>query len=261
MEANSKPLLKYAEELYRSYSRLIVYSGDILRALPEPREGLSVANIKTKKDESVLFQREWQHLEAILDEYLIRLNDIRTRAHEELDAARVRCLVGEEIDLTLPETAFKLNTRWTRYKRQYDALQKVLDGCAVEDLPELAEAPPSEPEETQCEQSGAMEIDPVDAGSPGKAAEDEQQDGSQGTQQNPADESLLAATSSTSQHPDDPESATATTAEQPVQAASEPELIVVDADGSQPAPGTDNEPIELDSNSEIDDDAMEDIFE
>ncbi|KAJ2077398.1 hypothetical protein H4R24_005166 [Coemansia sp. RSA 988] len=259
METNSKPLRKYAEELYRSYSRLIVYSGDILRALPEPHEGLSVANIKTKKDESILFQREWQHLEAILDEYLIRLNDIRTRAHEELDAARVRCLIGEVIDLTLPEATFKLNGRWTRYKRQYDALQKVIDGCAVEDLPELAEAPISEPDDTQCEQSSAMVIDSVR--SPDKSNKDKQQDDSQHTHQNSADASLLVATSTTSKHSDGQASTTITTTEIPAQDTSKQELIDVDADVPEPAPGTENQPIELDSNSEIDDDAMEDIFE
>ncbi|KAJ2895107.1 hypothetical protein GGI21_005197, partial [Coemansia aciculifera] len=119
-EHQAEPLLKYAEELLHSYSRLIVYSGDILRSLPEPREGLSVANIKPKKDESTAFQREWQHLESVFDEYLVRLNDIRTRAHEELEAARVQCLVGESIDLTLPEAAVKLSARLARYKRQYD---------------------------------------------------------------------------------------------------------------------------------------------
>ncbi|PIA19638.1 hypothetical protein COEREDRAFT_78952 [Coemansia reversa NRRL 1564] len=260
MEANSKPLLKYAEELYRSYSRLIVYSGDILLALPEPRECLSVANIKTKKDESLMFQREWQHLEAILDEYFIRLNDIRTRAHEELDAARVCCLVGEQIDLTLPEATFKLNTRWTKYKQQYDALQKVIDGCAVKDLPEFVEAPPSELGETQCEQNSAMEVDAVDVASPEKAAKSENQDDSQGTHYSPTDESLLVATSNSPQHPVDKLSTAATT-ELPAQTASEPELIEVDAVASQSALGTENQPIELDSDSEIDDDAMEDIFE
>ncbi|KAJ2023240.1 hypothetical protein IWW57_004195, partial [Coemansia sp. S610] len=128
MEQQAEPLLKYAEELLHSYSRLIVYSGDILRSLPEPREGLSVANIKPKKDESAAFQREWQHLESVFDEYLIRLSDIRTRAHEELEAARVKCLVGENIDLTLPEAAVKLGTRLAKYKRQYDFLQQVVSG-------------------------------------------------------------------------------------------------------------------------------------
>ncbi|KAJ2751631.1 hypothetical protein GGI19_004356 [Coemansia pectinata] len=134
MEQQAEPLLKYAEELLHSYSRLIVYSGDILRSLPEPREGLSVANIKPKKDESTAFQREWQHLESVFDEYLIRLNDIRTRAHEELEAARVKCLVGENIDLTLPEAAVKLGVRLAKYKRQYDFLQQVVSGGSVEDL-------------------------------------------------------------------------------------------------------------------------------
>ncbi|KAJ2031210.1 hypothetical protein GGI03_002631 [Coemansia sp. RSA 2337] len=134
MEQQAEPLLKYAEELLHSYSRLIVYSGDILRSLPEPREGLSVANIKPKKDESTAFQREWQHLESVFDEYLIRLNDIRTRAHEELEAARVKCLVGENIDLTLPEAAVKLGARLAKYKRQYDFLQQVVSGGSIEDL-------------------------------------------------------------------------------------------------------------------------------
>ncbi|KAJ2484092.1 Multiple RNA-binding domain-containing protein 1, partial [Coemansia sp. RSA 2052] len=134
MEHQAEPLLKYAEELLHSYSRLIVYSGDILRSLPEPREGLSVANIKPKKDESTAFQREWHHLESVFDEYLIRLNDIRTRAHEELEAARVKCLVGESIDLTLPEAAVKLSARLARYKRQYDLLQQVVSGGSVNDL-------------------------------------------------------------------------------------------------------------------------------
>ncbi|KAJ2823752.1 hypothetical protein FBU31_004184, partial [Coemansia sp. 'formosensis'] len=136
MEQSAEPLLKYAEELLHSYSRLIVYSGDILRSLPEPREGLSVANIKPKKDESTAFQREWQHLESVFDEYLIRLNDIRTRAHEELEAARVKCLVGENIDLTLPEAAVKLGVRLAKYKRQYDFLQQVVSGTSVEDVAE-----------------------------------------------------------------------------------------------------------------------------
>ncbi|KAJ2812691.1 hypothetical protein H4S07_001224 [Coemansia furcata] len=137
MEQPAEPLLKYAEELLHSYSRLIVYSGDILRSLPEPREGLSVANIKPKKDESTAFQREWQHLESVFDEYLIRLNDIRTRAHEELEAARVKCLVGENIDLTLPEAAVKLSVRLAKYKRQYDFLQQVVSGTSVEDVAEV----------------------------------------------------------------------------------------------------------------------------
>lgn len=134
MNVQPKSLLKYAEELLQSYSRLIVYSGDILRSLPEPREGLSVANIKPKKDESTAFMREWQHLEAVFDEYLIRLNDIRARAHEELEAARVRCLAGEDMDLTLPEAAIKLNVRLEQYKRQYDALQHVLKGGSFKDV-------------------------------------------------------------------------------------------------------------------------------
>ncbi|KAJ2279361.1 hypothetical protein EV176_001551, partial [Coemansia sp. RSA 451] len=123
MDVQPKPLLNYAKELQQSYLRLIVYSGDILRALPEPREGLSAANFKPKKDKSTAFLREWQHLESVLDEYLIRLNDIRTRAHEELDAARVRCLAGANIDLTLPEAVIKLTSRLSKYKRQYEVLQ------------------------------------------------------------------------------------------------------------------------------------------
>ncbi|KAJ2780708.1 hypothetical protein H4R18_003295, partial [Coemansia javaensis] len=119
-----KPLLRYAEELRQSYLRLLVYSGDILRVLPGPHDGLSAANIKTKREESSQFQREWQHLEWILDGFLNRLNDIRERAHEELDAARVRCLVGEDVDLTLPEAAARLAARLARYRRQYDALQQ-----------------------------------------------------------------------------------------------------------------------------------------
>ncbi|KAJ1825509.1 hypothetical protein LPJ56_002630 [Coemansia sp. RSA 2599] len=133
MDAQPEPLLKYAEELLHSYSRLIVYSGDIIRSLPEPREGLGVANIKPKKDESTAFLREWQHLESVFDEYLIRLNDIRTRAHEELEAARIKCLAGEDIDLTLPESVVRLSARLEKYKRQYDTLQNIISGASTAD--------------------------------------------------------------------------------------------------------------------------------
>ncbi|KAJ2782392.1 hypothetical protein GGI15_002925 [Coemansia interrupta] len=137
MESQPEPLLKYAEELLQSFSRLIVYSGDILRSLPEPREGLGVANIKPKKDESTAFLREWQHLESVFDEYLIRLNDIRKRAHEELEAARIRCLAGEDVDLTLPESVVKLSARLEKYKRQYDTLQRIISGTVgAEELEE-----------------------------------------------------------------------------------------------------------------------------
>ncbi|KAJ1718968.1 hypothetical protein LPJ53_006177 [Coemansia erecta] len=138
MESQPEPLLKYAEELLQSFSRLIVYSGDILRSLPEPREGLGVANIKPKKDESTAFLREWQHLESVFDEYLIRLNDIRKRAHEELEAARIRCLAGEDVDLTLPESVVKLGARLEKYKRQYDTLQRIISGTV--DAGELEES-------------------------------------------------------------------------------------------------------------------------
>ncbi|KAJ2854238.1 hypothetical protein GGI22_004563 [Coemansia erecta] len=141
MEVQLEPLLKYAEELMQSYSRIIVYSGDILQSLPEPREGLSTANIKPKKEESIAFLREWKHLESVFDEFLIRLNDIRTRAHEELEAARVKCLVGEDIDLMLPEAVFKLKVRLIQYKRQYAGLLKVLGGGLVDDIIEPAESP------------------------------------------------------------------------------------------------------------------------
>ncbi|KAJ1731150.1 hypothetical protein LPJ72_004093 [Coemansia sp. Benny D160-2] len=141
MEVQLEPLLKYAEELLQSYSRIIVYSGDILQSLPEPREGLSTANIKPKKEESIAFLREWKHLESVFDEFLIRLNDIRTRAHEELEAARVKCLVGEDIDMTLPEAVFKLEMRLTKYKRQYAGLLRVVDGGSVGDIEEPAESP------------------------------------------------------------------------------------------------------------------------
>ncbi|KAJ1942277.1 hypothetical protein FBU59_003245, partial [Linderina macrospora] len=133
MSSNSVPLLTYAAELLQSYSRLIVYSGDILRSLPEPREGLSAANIKPKKDESTAFLREWQHLEGVFDEYIIRLNNIRTRALEELEAARVRCLVGEDMDLTLPESVSKLTDRLEAFKKQYDILQGITDGGSAGD--------------------------------------------------------------------------------------------------------------------------------
>ncbi|KAJ1646764.1 hypothetical protein J3B02_002097 [Coemansia erecta] len=139
MDAQPEPLLKYAEELLHSYSRLIVYSGDILSSLPEPREGLGVANIKPKKDESTAFLREWQHLESVFDEYLIRLNDIRTRAHEELEAARIKCLAGEDIDLTLPEAVVKLSARLEKYKRQYDTLQSIISGSSTMNGLEAAE--------------------------------------------------------------------------------------------------------------------------
>ncbi|KAJ1848577.1 hypothetical protein LPJ73_003932 [Coemansia sp. RSA 2703] len=141
MESQPEPLLKYAEELLQSFSRLIVYSGDILRSLPEPRQGLGVANIKPKKEESTAFLREWQHLESVFDEYLIRLNDIRKRAHEELEAARIRCLAGEDVDLTLPESVVKLGARLEKYKRQYDMLQRIISGTVdVEELEESAHA-------------------------------------------------------------------------------------------------------------------------
>ncbi|KAJ2487540.1 hypothetical protein IWW37_005190 [Coemansia sp. RSA 2050] len=169
MEQQAEPLLKYAEELLHSYSRLIVYSGDILRSLPEPREGLSVANIKPKKDESTAFQREWQHLESVFDEYLIRLNDIRTRAHEELEAARVKCLVGENIDLTLPEAAVKLGTRLEKYKRHYDFLQQVVSGGPVEGFKESQPEFPDQGDRngTDVVAIGEMDVDLADG-----AAED-----------------------------------------------------------------------------------------
>ncbi|KAJ2547420.1 hypothetical protein EV175_005227 [Coemansia sp. RSA 1933] len=141
MEVQLEPLLKYAEELMQSYSRIIVYSGDILQSLPEPREGLSTANIKPKKEESIAFMREWKHLESVFDEFLIRLNDIRTRAHEELEAARVKCLVGEDLDLTLPEAVFKLKIRLTQYKEQYGNLLKVIGGGSVDDIAMPTESP------------------------------------------------------------------------------------------------------------------------
>ncbi|KAJ2230563.1 hypothetical protein H4R99_002239 [Coemansia sp. RSA 1722] len=156
MDAQPEPLLKYAEELLHSYSRLIVYSGDILRSLPEPREGLGVANIKPKKDESTAFLREWQHLESVFDEYLIRLNDIRTRAHEELEASRIKCLAGEDIDLTLPESVVKLSARLEKYKRQYDTLQNIISGSSTVD--EL-EADHKDSRDKPSSPNGKMEID------------------------------------------------------------------------------------------------------
>ncbi|KAI7834136.1 hypothetical protein BX661DRAFT_195896 [Kickxella alabastrina] len=155
MDARPEPLLKYAEELLQSYSRLIVHSGDILRSLPEPREGLSVANIKPKKDESTAFLREWQHLESVFDEYLIRLNDVRARAHEELEAARIKCLAGEDIDLTLPEAQVRLGVRLEKYKRQYDTLQQIISGVPITE--ELNESSGEQP-------FGNMEVDASDIG-------------------------------------------------------------------------------------------------
>ncbi|KAJ1844277.1 hypothetical protein H4S02_002753 [Coemansia sp. RSA 2611] len=280
MEAQPKPLLKYAEELLRSYSRLIVYSGDILRALPEPREGLSAANFKTKKDESVAFSREWQHLESVLDEYLIRLNDIRTRAHEELDAARVRCLAGADVDLTLPEAVAKLTSRLSRYKRQYDVLQKVTGGCSLEDVAEAA----------------ALDLD-TDLAADGsdKAMEVEPTAATQSTQPEPTElpaaPSVEAPVAVDTIHSSAPEApaliASAPSETQPAmgshdapseppaqprsQTNSQPESIIdIDDDdeddednalfeGSPNA--ADDEPVELGSDSDIDDDAMEDIFD
>ncbi|KAJ2140379.1 hypothetical protein IW136_002613 [Coemansia sp. RSA 678] len=238
MDVQPKPLLNYAKELQQSYLRLIVYSGDILRALPEPREGLSAANFKPKKDESTAFLREWQHLESVLDEYLIRLNDIRTRAHEELDAARVRCLAGANIDLTLPEAVVKLTSRLSKYKRQYEVLQNVKNGESV-DIAETA---------GMDDESKTAEDVPRRAPSP------------------PSDHSLAANVMA--------EGADKQTADsdlfgkpEETDVVSQPESVIdVDAEDDdelfQGSPTSAvNEPIELGSDSDIDDDAMEDIFD
>ncbi|KAJ2162002.1 hypothetical protein GGF46_000994 [Coemansia sp. RSA 552] len=247
-----KPLLKYAEELLQSYSRLIVHSGDILRALPEPHSGelggeggLSVANIKTKKDESTAFLREWQHLESILDEYLIRLNDTRSRAHEELDAAKVRCLAGENIDLTLPEAAVKLGARLSKYKRQYDALQAVVGGGSVADVDDVVEPPVSAAEEgTVGEQTQGMEVDtPLDQNekTPATPADLMPTDPTE-TQEAQEAQNIPAATQAS--EPADPDPDTQ-------------EIINIDVIGDD----DDDEPIDIESGSEIDDDeAMEQMF-
>ncbi|KAJ2456200.1 hypothetical protein EV183_000127 [Coemansia sp. RSA 2336] len=263
MEAQPKPLLNYAQELLQSYSRLIVYSGDILRSLPEPREGLSLANFKTKKDENTSFLREWQHLESVLDEYLIRLNDIRTRAHEELDAARVRRLAGEDIDLTLPEAVYKLNLRLTKYKQQYDALQNIVNGGSFADIADKF------PQDT------AMEVDSSNSSKPAlpettpqaqtvHAGPSENQS-SHNTSQAPEPAAANAAMppaanieqSQGNEHKQEPESQSGS-------------VIDVDAeDDDELFRGSPNmaseEPIELDSDSDIDDDdddeAMKDMFD
>ncbi|KAJ2562254.1 hypothetical protein GGH12_003375 [Coemansia sp. RSA 1822] len=245
MDVQPKPLLNYAKELQQSYSRLIVYSGDILRALPEPREGLSAANFKTKKDESTAFLREWQHLESVLDEYLVRLNDIRTRAHEELDAARVRCLAGANIDLTLPEAVVKLTSRLTKYKQQYDVLQKVKSGC-LEDIAQTAVD-----QDTCMDDSSITENDSVvPVGAPS----------------HPSDH--MAANIENAVEGDKPKmDSDLFDASEETKAGSQPESVIdVDAEDDdelfQGSPNTaSNEPIELGSDSDIDDDAMEDIFD
>ncbi|KAJ2815923.1 hypothetical protein IWW50_006671 [Coemansia erecta] len=296
MEVQPKPLLKYAEELQQSYSRLIVYSGDILRALPEPREGLSAANFKTKKDESTAFLREWQHLESILDEYLIRLNDIRTRAHEELDAARVRCLAGADIDLTLPEAAVMLTSRLTKYKRQYDTLQKVIGGCSLEEIAE-ASALDTDPnlDAPVDGSSQKMDVDAVDAPrathtdpaaavtSAPTAAIATSAPAYSSDHNSATNQTTNQATGDNAGEPDDledfeePEDTGLFEApEEPPAAAShlQGESVIdvdVDVDAEddsdddvlfQGSPNADNnETIDIGSDSDIDDDAMEDIFD
>ncbi|KAJ2805533.1 hypothetical protein H4R21_001222 [Coemansia helicoidea] len=263
--AAPKPLLRYAEELQRSYSRLIVHSGDILRALPEPRGGLTAANIKSKKDESSLFRREWQHLESVLDEYLIRLNAIRTRAHEELDAARVRCLVGEDIDLTLPEAAAKLRSRLARYQRQYGALQQVLAGASVGDLEDVADI-------TDDHNAAAPSPPRADALPASLPAPEPGADTQTTTADTHMDEQDMADTL------DVTELETTEVEQSQTQDDLEAEFIDIDSDDDgddgdgdgdddvlfqEPVAGADDddELIEFGSGSDIDDDAMEDIFE
>ncbi|KAJ2384607.1 hypothetical protein H4S02_004736 [Coemansia sp. RSA 2611] len=292
MEQQAEPLLKYAEELLHSYSRLIVYSGDILRSLPEPREGLSVANIKPKKDESAAFQREWQHLESVFDEYLIRLSDIRTRAHEELEAARVKCLVGENIDLTLPEAAVKLGTRLAKYKRQYDFLQQVVSGGSVEDFkesqPEISDQ--GDGNAAAAVAAGEMDVDLVDraaegqefvpetdelppGGSPADMSNEE--DPAVGEQVADASQTANVVMSSNvntpmsvqSVEPGPPVSvdiAEDEIGEMEVTSAASPndDTIDVDAEPDLDTTAFDGEAIELDSGSNLDDDEdMEDIFQ
>ncbi|KAJ2744685.1 hypothetical protein GGI20_002782 [Coemansia sp. BCRC 34301] len=279
MEHQAEPLLKYAEELLHSYSRLIVYSGDILRSLPEPREGLSVANIKPKKDESTAFQREWQHLESVFDEYLIRLNDVRTRAHEELEAARVKCLVGESIDLTLPEAAVKLGARLTRYKRQYDLLQQVVSGGSVSDF---------EDKEVQGEKNGIGGMD-VDANLDDNIAVDSDSTAPVGASVNDLSlvmaafanggDNLVADEQVNESNREEARVAMSSNANTPMSVAVDvdvdvpdememasnntPSAEVIDVDGeSSPDAAADDEAIDLDSDSNIDDDEdMEDIFQ
>ncbi|KAJ1886729.1 hypothetical protein LPJ66_009482, partial [Kickxella alabastrina] len=93
------------------------------------------------------------HLESVFDEYLIRLNDVRARAHEELEAARIKCLAGEDIDLTLPEAQVRLGVRLEKYKRQYDTLQQIISGVPITE--ELNESSGEQP-------FGNMEVDPSD---------------------------------------------------------------------------------------------------
>ncbi|KAJ1865178.1 hypothetical protein LPJ78_002873 [Coemansia sp. RSA 989] len=251
MEAQPKPLLNYAQELLQSYSRLIVYSGDILRSLPEPREGLSLANFKTKKDENTSFLREWQHLESVLDEYLIRLNDIRTRAHEELDAARIRCLAGEDIDLTLPEAVYKLNLRLTKYKQQYDALQSIVNGGSFADIAgEISQ------EDT------AMEVDPENNSKP-TLPETTPSD-------NLPDHNIDQAPETTAANASMPPPADIEHSHDngPKQEPESQSGSVIDVDAEdddelfQGSPNMANdEPIELNSDSDIDDDVMKDMFD
>ncbi|KAJ1886698.1 hypothetical protein LPJ66_009499, partial [Kickxella alabastrina] len=95
------------------------------------------------------------HLESVFDEYLIRLNDVRARAHEELEAARIKCLAGEDIDLTLPEAQVSLGVRLEKYKRQYDTLQQIISGVPITE--ELNESSGEQP-------FGNMEVDASDMG-------------------------------------------------------------------------------------------------
>ncbi|KAJ2847336.1 hypothetical protein IWW36_003904 [Coemansia brasiliensis] len=261
MEAQPKPLLNYAKELLQSYSRLIVYSGDILRSLPEPREGLSLANFKTKKDESTAFLREWQHLESVLDEYLIRLNDIRTRAHEELDAARIRCLAGDDIDLTLPEAVYKLNLRLTKYKQQYDALQTIVNGGSFADITEK-----------MAQEDTAMEVEPTNSPkhTVAETTPSQTQVVDSGPDGNSPDHNTSPATETDTANISMSQPAN-TMQSQDIKPKQEPEsqlgsIIDVDAEDDDElfrgSPNmADDGPIELNSDSDIDDETMKDIFD
>ncbi|ORX74677.1 hypothetical protein DL89DRAFT_264490 [Linderina pennispora] len=229
MSSNSVPLLTYAAELLQSYSRLIVYSGDILRSLPEPREGLSAANIKPKKDESTAFLREWQHLEGVFDEYIIRLNNIRTRAHEELEAARVRCLVGEDIDLTLPASVIKLTSRLEAFKKQYEVLQHITGGGSIEDAAGDDAEEVVETEELPAEPMNVKTEEAVKEEGPDEAEEEDDND---------FEEAVLPASEATNP-------------------AAEPAVEAIDI-GSD----SHSDAIAVDSSSDVDNDAdMEEIFQ
>ncbi|KAJ2002105.1 hypothetical protein GGI04_001407 [Coemansia thaxteri] len=310
MESQPEPLLKFAEELLHSYSRLIVYSGDILRSLPEPREGLSIANIKPKKDESTAFQREWQHLESVFDEYLIRLNDIRTRAHEELEAARVKCLTGESIDLTLPEAAVKLGTRLARYKRQYESLLQVVDGGSIEDFETVAEEssrtdhPTQDGPDINADAAGETNINPeiaaasivetrdiapvldTPAATLGLEGHDidtqmvDEEDGIEddkaddyyddyddydvtASQEDLAEDELVDGDADLIENPSDANTPMSIqNTEHPFATTDSPNAGPIDVDAEPSAnPMVDGETIELDSESDLDDEDMEDIFQ